>query len=60
MSKQDLQKKTVADLEKDLKEKRSELLNVRFGAAGAKNKDTGFVKKTRREIARILTELKNR
>jgi len=60
MSKKDSQKKTVAELEKDLKEKRSELLNVRFGSAGAKNKDTGFVKKTRREVARILTELKNR
>lgn len=60
MSTKDIQKKTVADLEKDLKEKRSALLNVRFGAAGAKNKDSGFVKKTRRDIARILTELKNR
>jgi ribosomal protein L29 len=60
MSTKDSKKKTVADLEKDLKEKRSDLLNVRFGAAGAKKKDSGFVKKTRKEIARILTELKNR
>lgn len=60
MSTLDLQKKTVADLEKDLKEKRSELLNVRFGSAGAKNKDSGFVRKTKKDIARILTELKNR
>jgi ribosomal protein L29 len=60
MSKKDIQKKTVSELQKDLKEKRSELLNVRFGSAGAKNKDSGFVRKTRRDIARILTTLKNR
>lgn len=60
MSTKDIQKKTVADLEKDLKDKRSTLLNIRFGAAGAKNKDTGFVRKTKKDIARILTELKNR
>jgi ribosomal protein L29 len=60
MSTKDIQKKTVADLEKDLKDKRSSLLDIRFGAAGAKNKDTGFVRKTKRDIARILTELKNR
>jgi ribosomal protein L29 len=60
MSTKDIQKKTVADLEKDLKDKRSTLLDVRFGAAGAKNKDSGFVRKTKRDIARILTELRNR
>lgn len=60
MSAKDIQKKTTADLEKDLKDRRSALLDVRFGAAGAKNKDTGFVRKNRKEIARILTELRNR
>lgn len=60
MAKKELQKKTVADLEKDLKEKRAALLDVRFGAAGAKNKDTGFARKTRKDIARILTDLRNR
>ncbi len=60
MSVKDLQKKTTADLEKDLKDKRSAILNIRFGSAGAKNKDTSTVKNTRRDIARILTELKNR
>ena len=60
MAKKELQKKTVADLEKDLKEKRSALLDVRFGAAGAKSKDTSFAKKTRKDIARILTDLRNR
>jgi ribosomal protein L29 len=60
MSTKDIQKKTTADLEKDLQTKRSDLLNIRFGSAGAKNKDSGFVRKTKIEIARILTELKNR
>lgn len=60
MAKKEFQKKTVADLEKDLKEKRSAMLDMRFGAAGAKNKDTGFARKNRKEIARILTELRNR
>lgn len=55
-----LEKKTIADLEKELKEKRTALMNIRFGSAGAKNKDTGFAKKTRKEIAQILTELNNR
>lgn len=55
-----LEKKTVADLEKDLRQKREELQKMRFGAAGAKNKDTGFARKTRREIAQILTELNGR
>jgi ribosomal protein L29 len=60
MAVKDLQKKTTADLEKDLKEKRSALLDVRFGSAGSKNKDTAFAKKTRKDVARILTELRNR
>ncbi|MFA7193762.1 MAG: 50S ribosomal protein L29 [Candidatus Paceibacterota bacterium] len=60
MAVKDIQKKTIADLEKDLKEKRSSLRDMRFGAAGAKTKDTGLKSKARRDIARILTELKNR
>lgn len=60
MTVKDFQKKTTADLEKDLKEKRSSLRDMRFGAAGAKSKDTSSALKTRRDIARILTELKNR
>lgn len=55
-----LEKKTVADLEKELREKRESIQNMRFGAAGAKSKDTSSAKKTRREIARILTELNGR
>ncbi|MBP9763503.1 MAG: 50S ribosomal protein L29 [Candidatus Pacebacteria bacterium] len=60
MTVKDFQKKTTADLEKDLKEKRSSIRDMRFGAAGAKNKDTGLAVKTRRDVARILTELRNR
>lgn len=60
MSTKDFQKKTTPELEKDLKDKRVSLQDMRFSAAGAKNKDTGFNKKTRKDIARILTELRNR
>jgi ribosomal protein L29 len=60
MTVKDFQKKTTADLEKDLNVKRSALRDLRFGAAGSKSKDTAVALKNRRDIARILTELKNR
>ena len=60
MSAKEIQKKTTAELEKSLKDNRVSLQDMRFSAAGAKNKDTGFNKKTRKDIARILTELRNR
>jgi ribosomal protein L29 len=47
-------------LVKMLKEKREELRSLRFSAAGARAKDSNAPAKTRRDIARILTEQGNR
>lgn len=49
--------KEKAELKKMLTEKREELRALRFAAAGARPKDTNAQAKTRRDIARILTEL---
>ncbi len=55
-----LKEKSPADLEKILKEQREELRGLRFAAAGARPKDSNAPLKTRREIARVLTELHGR
>lgn len=49
--------KTVEELAKLLEEKRAELRKLRFEAAGARPKDANAPSKTRKDIARILTEL---
>jgi ribosomal protein L29 len=48
---------TIEDLKKALTEKREELRKLRFEAAGARPADSNAPAKTRKEIARILTEL---
>ena len=55
-----LKEKNPAELTKLLKEKREELRALRFSAAGARPKDSHAPVKTRREIARVLTELGSR
>ncbi len=55
-----LTEKNPAELTKLLKEKREELRGLRFAAAGARPKDSNAPMKTRREIARVLTEQGNR
>ncbi|MGE5541029.1 MAG: 50S ribosomal protein L29 [Bacillota bacterium] len=52
--------KSPEELTKVLKEKREEMRGLRFAAAGARPKDSNAPRKTRREIARVLTELGNR
>ena len=52
--------KNDKDLEKMLIEKRKELRDFRFGAAGSKTRDVKTGKNTRKEIARILTEKRAR
>lgn len=49
--------KSKTDLAKALYEKRTNLRNVRFGAAGSKTRNTKEGKNLRKDIARILTEL---
>ncbi len=55
-----LKEKNEVELVKLLKEKREELRGLRFAAAGARPKDSNAPSKTRKEIARVLTELGNR
>lgn len=60
MAAETLQKKTVQDLEKDLRDKRKALRDFRFSIAGAAARNDKEGRTLRREIARILTELNNR
>ncbi len=58
MKMKDLKKKSVADMEKLLKEKREALANFRFSVAGAKTKNVKEGRATRKDIARLLTTLR--
>jgi ribosomal protein L29 len=60
MATKDLKKKSVNDLEKDLKTKRLALKDFRFGVSGSKAKDSKKGVNLRKDIARILTELNSR
>lgn len=55
---QDLQKKTVAQLQQLLAEKREELRALRFAVANMQNKDVRSIRKTRKEIARVSSALR--
>lgn len=48
------------DLKKLLAEKQAGLRNFRFGVAGSKSRNTHEGRNTRKDIARILTELNAR
>ena len=54
----DLRNKTTAELEKELTDKATALSNFRFGTSGSKTKNVKAGKNIRREIAQILTILK--
>lgn len=59
MSKTNFKSANISDLMKDLESKRAELRKIRFhvaGTAGLKNNH----KQLRRDIARIMTELRGR
>ena len=56
----ELQKKTDADLKKVLVEKRRAIKDFRFGLAGSKIRNVKEGEHQRRDIARILTELRAR
>lgn len=55
-----LEKKTDQDLKKDLKTKRTDLRKFRFGLSGSKTRNTKDGVNTRKDIARIKTELTSR
>jgi ribosomal protein L29 len=56
----DIQEKKEADLRKELTDKREALRLFRFGSAGTRVKNVKEGREMRRNIARILTELKRR
>ncbi len=58
--KTNIKEKSEAELTKMLKEKREELRKLRFSAAGARPKDSNGPTKSRKEIARLLTEMGSR
>lgn len=56
----DLNKKTEKELEKMLFEKREALRGFRFGSSGSKTKNVKEGFNIKKDIARILTELRDR
>ena len=56
----DLKGKTIEDLKKDLAENRSDVRGFRFNISGAKVKDVKEGSNKKKDIARILTELRKR
>lgn len=59
MKKEDLKKKKTSDLAKEVFSLKEKLREDSFSPAGL-SKDSSFRKKTRKQIARILTELSSR
>lgn len=57
MSKVKYSEKSIKDLQKLLTEKRRALRDFYFGVAGGKMTDVKSAKNTRKDIARILTNL---
>lgn len=53
----DLKEKSAEDLTKMLAEKREELRTLRFSTVSRSVKDTTDPRKTRADVARIMTEL---
>ena len=53
-----LQAKTMAELDTDLKDKKSELFNLRFQLATGQLQDTMAIANTKRDIARAKTALR--
>jgi ribosomal protein L29 len=49
--------KTIQDLHKLIGEKRAALRAFRFGSTGSKTKNVKLGRTTRKEVARIMTEL---
>ncbi|MBI2612264.1 50S ribosomal protein L29 [Candidatus Kaiserbacteria bacterium] len=51
---------SAEDLNKEIAEKREALRNFRFGGAGSRTRNVREGRNLRKEIARILTELRSR
>ena len=55
-----LKQKTMAELEADLKEKKSELLNLRFQLATGQLENTAAINQCKKDIARVKTIMRQR
>ncbi|MEA2701695.1 MAG: Ribosomal protein [Candidatus Parcubacteria bacterium] len=58
--KTDIKQKDQSELNELLKSKREELRTLRFSIAGGRSKDGNALRKTRADVARIMTELGKR
>lgn len=56
----DITTQSVESLHAELGTKRESLREARFGAAGSRSRNVRAVRETRKEIARIMTELRKR
>ena len=55
-----LKQKTMAELETDLKDKKSELLNLRFQLATGQLENTAAINQCKKDIARVKTIMRQR
>ena len=55
-----LKQKTLAELETDLKAKKSELLNLRFQLATGQLENTAAILECKKDIARVKTIMRQR
>ena len=55
-----LKQKTLAELETDLKAKKSELLNLRFQLAIGQLENTAAISECKKDIARVKTIIRQR
>ena len=55
-----LQAKTMAELDTDLKDKKSELFNLRFQLATGQLQNTAAISACKRDIARVKTIIRQR
>lgn len=60
MAVKNLEKKNEADLLKEMKDKQEDLRHFRFGLSGSKTRNIKSGKNTKKDIARIKTELNSR
>lgn len=60
MDKQDLKKMSITELEKELREKRQAARDLRFKISLSEHSQVRDLRKLKREIARIITMLKEK
>ncbi len=56
----DLKAKTMAELDTDLKNKKSELFNLRFQLATGQLDNTAAIREVKKDIARVKTIMRQR